>query len=244
MLTTFSKVLAVATAAVSLLALGVVLVTASGGPNWQAEAIALKEYEITENPGEVPTWTSKTRRPRVQQGAAPAQVTVAQNVATLPEAIIKSYEASNKEATDEIAQLDREIPILQARIREAQELIEKDLAGLKKREELLLAERNTQAAEIDRLVKESIAKSQDVQTIRRDLEKRRDDVFRLRNELDAIRVDRYRLKEQTRQLSDLLVRMNGTNDRLERRAEQLEANGAVDPGYDPEKKAEPEATGT
>lgn len=237
MLTNFSKILAVATAIVSLSALGAVLVVAAGGPNWQAEANSLKDYEFTRNEGETPTWTAKTRRPRPQQGGgAPAQVTVATNVPTLPEAIAKSYEQTIKERNDEKAQLDRDIPLFQARIKEASELIQKDLAALKKKEELLIAERDAQAAAIDKLGKDNIARSQEIKTVRGELNKRRDDAFRLKNELDALRADRFRMIEQQRQLQDLLVRMNGSNDRLARREAQLQAMGAVDPMYDEKTK--------
>ena len=239
MLTNFSKILAVAIAIVSVGALGAVLVVAAGGPNWQAEANGLKDYEFTRNDGEVTTWTSKTRRPRPQQGGgAPAPVTVANSVPTLPDAIIKAYEQTIKERNDEKAILDRDIPIYQARIKEASELIQKDLAALKKKEELLVAEKTAQSDAIDKIGKDNIARSKEIQSVRDELNKRRDDVYRLKNELDALRADRFRLVEQQKQLQDLLVRMNGSNDRLERREAQLEAMGATDPQYDEKTKSE------
>lgn len=238
MLTNFSKVLAVATAFISIAVLGVVFVVFVGGPNWRGEAAQLKDYEFTRTEGQTPTWSSKTRRPRSQGGAAPATQTVAQNSVALGDAIVKTREDWKKVQQEEIAQLDRQIPPLQATIAEAKDFNQKDLEAMKKREKALIDERTAQETEIDRLSKESIAKGQEAQAIGAEIERRRNDSFRLQNELDNLRTDRFRLSEQQRQLEALLVRMRGNRARLESRVAQLQAQGAVASG---DNAAEPDA---
>lgn len=230
MLTNFSKVLAVATAFISIAVLGVVFVVFAGGPNWRGEAALLKDYEFTRQEGQTPTWSSKTRRPRSQGGAAPAVQTVAQNSVALGDAVVKTREDLKKVQQEEIAQLDRAIPPLQATIAEAKDFNQKDLEAMKKREKALIDERTAQDAEIDRLSKEAIAKGQEAQAIGAEIERRRNDAFRLQNELDNLRTDRFRLTEQQKQLESLLVRMRGNRARLESRVAQLQAQGAVDSG--------------
>lgn len=230
MLTNFSKVLAVATAFISIAVLGVAFVVFAGGPNWRAEAAQLKEYEFTRSEGEKPTWSAKTRRARAQGGGAPATQTVAQNTVALGDAIVKAREDLKKTQQEEIAALDRAIPPLQATIAEAKDFNQKDLEAMKKREKQLVDERTAQETEIDRLSKEAIAKGQEAQAIGVEIERRRNDAFRLTNELDNLRTDRFRLSEQQKQLEALLVRMRGNRARLESRVAQLQAQGAVGSG--------------
>lgn len=230
MITNFSKALAVATAFISIAVLGVVFVTWAGGPNWRAEANAVKDYEFSRSDPPNPVWTAKSRRPKPQPGGAPAVKTVAQNVVSLGDAVVKAREEIKKEQQEELARLDREIPPMQATIAEARDFNAKDAEAMKKREKALFDERAQQEAEIERLGKESIAKGQEARAIGAEIERRRNDAARLQNELDNLRTDRFRLSEQQKQLEALLVRMRGNRARLEARVSQLLAQGAVDRG--------------
>ncbi len=232
MITTLGKVLAVATAVFSILALGVVLVAATGGPNWMAESRMLPDYEFTRNDGPPVTWTAKTRTARLGQDNTLAVRTPANAVAVLPDAIVKARQDLKNDQQDELNALNRDIPLQTSRIADATALIEKDLAAMQKRNTDLIAALDQQAKDVDTVSKEAVTISESAQAVQAVRDARRDDVFRLRNELASLRTDTFRLKEQRLKLADLLVRVKGNNDRLQRREQQLLASGAVDPDKD------------
>lgn len=211
-MTTIGKVLVIVTAAASLAFLGFAAVTLVGGPNWEAEATQLPDYIIERVEGEVPTWSVKTRR---------TGESVAQGLKSLSAAVVAARKDLKQKQETKLGQINGDIPKVEQDLKATKQAIEVDIQAMDRREAELVAELTTLNNRIEQLSEDGLAKSREAQAVRIEVEKRREEVFRLRNLLSALQTDHFRSDDQARKLHELLTRLQGDIDRLERRYEQL-----------------------
>jgi hypothetical protein len=233
MLTTIGKCLAVATAVLALAFAGFALIATAGGPNWQAKAAALEEYEFQRTEGENPQWTASYRL-----GAGGSSESVGGPAQVLPQKLIDALNHKQQSQRDELQRLDAEIQgnpqaglaPLEQRIQEARQTIEVDLKALGEYEGQLAAELQRVLAASEELSQQVVQKTQEGFDKGREASERREEIYRLRNQLEEINADIYRTRTQQDKLRDLLNRTYGAIGRLERRKQQL-ANPAANGQY-------------
>ncbi len=218
-MTTFSKVLAIIASVACVAFLGFVAVATLGGANWEAEmkAADLKDYVFDRSDGEVPTWSAKRIVP--EEEVAGSTKIAAQVVAQMRQDLKTRQEK-------ESASLDDGIQEIQARLKEAREVIALDEPAVLKRLNELQQELNGINTKIDDVTKAGQQMAQQAKETQDEATKRHEDVRRLTAELEQLRTDRFRALEQQRILRDHLVRIRGTNDELDRRNKDLKASGA------------------
>ncbi len=213
MTNTVNKVLAVVVSVASVAFLTLVLAYVSGGVNWQSEARAsdLNEYYFTLSEGENPQWTVKGVGDKVV-------ATVDGN--KLPEAILKARKDLETRKKAELAKFTQQIPAVEARLSEVQQLQAADEQAMAAKEQKLrgyLAKLNKAILGLsDQLAKRVL----DTTAARTQAANRRKDVYRLTNELEVLRTDRARLVELRRELTDELLRLQISNQSLKQRVEQ------------------------
>ncbi|QDT38499.1 hypothetical protein [Stratiformator vulcanicus] len=211
-MTAFGKILVVFTTLMSLFFLGLIVVTAYGGRNWQAEADKMDDYTFANTGGENPQWTITHRVTGQTLQSSPA----------LPGAITAALRDRQSRLQDQLATLDSRVNSLTMQFDTATQAANIDESGLQARVDALqatMAQLNSEAA---LFVEQQKTKGAEADRIRRIAEQRRSDVARLENVLAEIRAERFRITEQTRRLEDRQVRLRGNLTRAEARKEQLE----------------------
>lgn len=239
MLTTISKCLAVFTVVASLLFLGIAVISSAAGPNWAGDIEELPEFSFTETVSETgTTWGVKSR--------SDADFS---KTGILPEAVVAARKKLRDEQDDRIKELDRQIAAMDARLNGtwnatktarvapgAKQIIEVDLKAIDAR----IVQLRTDLADIKLQI---IAKTsagtklaEEITQVQANTETRREEVIRLQAKLEEIRADKFRAKEQQKRLIDLLARVTGNIDRVERRNQQLRKSlnkpPRRDQGYD------------
>ena len=210
------KVLVVFVTACSLGFLAFVLSLVTGGPNWKADMESpelTNEFVFTVTPGEVPTYSVKTRRTDQSVGSqtkVPAEVVVAARKKLLDD------------AKAEDARLNAEIARLTPMIKDVKDLIPPDEAAMKARMERMNASLARISEEVQKVTQEVAAKALSIQATQKIALERRDEGFRMKNQLELMRNDLFVAKAQQRILEDELVRVEENLKRLERRNEQLQ----------------------
>lgn len=212
-LTTLSKVLAVTAAALSLAFLGFAFTVLMGGPNWQAEARELSDYTFRQSDGDPPTWS-------VTRGASGE--TVHTGATSLAEAVVRARQDLQRRQQERLRELDEQIAAREARLEEERELIAANREALDRRAEQLLAELEALKEQVDEVASQAAVRSREAQELQADVRRRREEVFRLRNLVEGLEADRYRAERQSEKLHDLMIRLKGTVQRLQRRKQQLE----------------------
>lgn len=212
-MTTFSKVLAVTAAALSLAFLGFAFTVLMGGPNWQAKARELSDYTFQRSDGDPPTWS-------VTRGASGE--TVHTGATSLAEAVVRARQDLQRRQRQRIRELDEQIAARETRLEQERKLIAANREALDRRAEQLLAELEALEAQIDQVASQALARSGEAQELQADVRRRREEVFRLRNLVEGLEADRYRIEQQAEKLHDLMIRLKGTVQRLQRRKRQLE----------------------
>jgi hypothetical protein len=231
MLTTIGKCLAVVAAVLALAFAGFALIATAGGPNWQAKAAALDEYQFAQTEGETPQWTATFRLSGAGEGGGES---VGSQAEMLPPKIVDALNHKQQRQRDEIARLDAAIQgnpqeglaPLEQRIQEARQTIEVDLKALGEYEQQLAAELQRVLAAAEELSQQVVQKTQEGFAKGREASERREEIYRLRNQLEEIHADIYRTQVQQEKLRDLLNRTYGAIGRLERRKQQLVSPGA------------------
>jgi chromosome segregation ATPase len=219
-MTTFSKVLAVIASVACFAFLGFVAVATLGGTNWEAEmeAADLKNYVFSREEGETATtWSAKRIVP---------DESVASATKIAPDVVVKTRQDLKSRQEDESAKLDDGIQDIEARLKEAREVIALDEPAVIKRLNELQQELDGINKQIDDVTKAGQQMAQQAKETQDEATKRHEDVMRLTAELEQLRTDRYRAIEQQRILRDHLVRIRGTNDELQRRNKELKESGA------------------
>ena len=222
-MTKFGKVLAIVTLFFSLAFLGFTWVNYSGGMNWERIARdpeLIEEYSFTYTGGEAPTWNTSKRGGE----SLPA-------VTSLPAAVIAARKDLIAQQETKIAAVDQQIPQLTAATTQKKALIASDLTAIDERQAQLMADLKILNAEIDRLTASADEVARDTVEVQSTTSLRREDVYRLRQQLAELQTDTYQIAAQRGKLEDLLTRMKGVNDKLQRRKDQLIEAGAK-PEYD------------
>lgn len=213
-MTSIGKIMAVFTAALSLVFLGFVWVTTVGGPNWRAEAQELDEHYVFDSgEGENPQYTIRS---------AHAGEDFNRSNAVLPPLVVEARKHRSGQQQEQIRALDEEIEAIRSELTNAEQFIQADTAALTKRETELRASLDALNAELRELTQQAIEKSQEAYDKRAQSERLRNDVVRLRTQLDEIRIDRHRGEVQREKLEDLLIRYEAQVEALKRRNRQLQ----------------------
>ena len=220
-MTKISKVLVVFTTAACLAFLGFAAAVSVGGPNWERIAAEeLPEYDFDRSIGENPTWSAKLRTSDESVGSDPKLAAVV--VKALEHKKRRVDSGLNGDPTVNRPALDEQIQVTKARLKEAQELAEKDAAALKKYEEQLVQQLQQLNQAIAQVSQEIVKRTQQAEAVQAETDERRGDVVRLQEQLETLQEDRDRIVAQQEQLRDRIQRLKGTKDRLERRKEQLQ----------------------
>lgn len=230
MLTTIGKCLAVLSAVLALAFAGFAVIATRGGPNWQAKAAELEEYQFERTEGENPQWTATFRLGGTGDGGEP----VGSPAQTLAQKLSDALNHKQQRQREELARLDAEmqgdpqqgLPPLEQRIQEARQAIETDLKALAAYEQQLAAELQRVLDATAELSQQVVQKTQEGFAKGREASERREEIYRLRNQLEEINADIYRTQAQQDRLRDLLNRTYGSIGRLERRKQQLVNAGA------------------
>lgn len=211
MLTTISKCLAVFTVVASVLFLGVAVISTAAGPNWAGDIEELPEFVFTETKSESgTTWGVKSR--------SDAEFS---KTGILPEAIVAARKELKTKQDDRINELRAQITAVTARLAGAKQLIEVDLKAIGTR----IVQLSTDLADINQQILDKTSAgtktAEEISQVQANTETRREEVIRLQAKLEEIRADKFRAKEQQKRLIDLLARVTGNIDRVERRNQQL-----------------------
>jgi predicted RNase H-like nuclease (RuvC/YqgF family) len=217
-MTKFAKCLVVFAVGASFAFLGFAWVSMMGGPNWDAEAVALPGYEFTKAEGG--SWTVRDR--------ATGQAITVKSPTVRASAILAAREDLAKKQDDETQKLSGPTAKYKKNLADAQKLNQADTKAMEARVQQLNTQLENLNAKILELSGDVVKRSQEAQLIRNEAAKRREDVFRLTRELAEIRTDQFRSEELERKLRDQLVRLDGVIVNLESRNQQLrEAVGSA-----------------
>ena len=217
-MTRISKILCVFVLATCLAFMGVAVVTAIGGANWQIERDELTgDYTFETVVGEPTTYGVKSRvgDKQLSSGSKSLAATVIAARKEMVERQNQRIEALKTETAEFGTQKQQWISLTAI-----------DEASMTARCDELARELETLNQEIDDASKQNIAKVEKTQVTLRRNEARREEVYRLLAQLDEIRTDLFQITEQQRRLRDLLIRKRGVVSRLKRRQVQLVRSGA------------------
>jgi chromosome segregation ATPase len=221
-MTKISKCLAVLATVASLAFLGVVSLSAVGGPNYEAEISdstlkgVLIEKNIDESTGKV-TWSATTASSK--PGASDGQI--AKDAKVLPDVIIKSQQKVQQQQSQKIKDLEARIDQRKRDIAEANRLYPVDLKAMDDRIASLEKQLAARHAELTNLKNDIIAKRDGTLKKKKEVERRQNDIRRLGHLIAELRADRERLAVQQKKLEVLIETIRGTNRRLEQRKRQL-----------------------
>lgn len=214
-MTKLGKILVVFTAAVSVAFLAFVGVTAIGGPNWEARAKEIEGYGFNKNVSE--TGTTYTVTKNVTTEDKRTLVTAP----SLPAAVVAAQKDRLTVQGERLQDLDGQIEEARGTLETERKAQTQDEAGVPRRIAALRAQIEQLDTDILELTKRGTQQAEAAGADRATAEARQHDVARLAAELAQVRTDRYQILEQQRQLEDLLVRLEGSIDRAERRRRQL-----------------------
>jgi chromosome segregation ATPase len=211
-----TKVLVVFVTAASLGFAAFVIALINGGPNWQtlASAPALAdEIEITtpSKPGEA--YSAKHR------GTGDAL----KSSRVLAEVVIDGQRRVLDDLKKEVQQLDELVSKLKPSLDESKKVIETDRLGLQARANAWSAQLARLSQALNALNAQLQTKTVEATQVQRDLEERRFEVLRLRNQLELLRDDFHAAEQQRDALIDELDLLRESQERLDRRQKQLQA---------------------
>lgn len=209
------KVLVVFVTASSLGFAAFALSLVSGGPNWKGEAESAEltdDFVFTMTPGEIPTYTVKTRR---------TDETVQASTPLLAETVVAARKRQLENATKLKGELEQKIAQIKPVIDQIKALIPVDEAGVKARSDAYNKQLEQMNAAIQTASTELTAKAGEIQQTRKTGQERREEGFRLKNQLELLRNDLFAAVKQQKALEDELVRAEENLKRLQRRESQL-----------------------
>ena len=203
--------MAVFIAVASLLFLGIAVVSTAAGPNWAGDMEQLPEFTFTKTVAETgTTWGVKSRSDKEFS-----------KTGILPEMVVAAREKLKKDQKEKTDLLDLQIGMVKKHLAGAKQLIEVDLKAIDKR----ITQLATDLADVHEqiLAKTSAGTklAEEISQVQADTETRREEVIRLQANLEEIQADKFRAREQQKRLIDLLARVTGNIDRVERRNQQL-----------------------
>lgn len=215
-----SRILAVASAVLSVAFLGFALVTTRiGGPNWESEATMLAPtssdpagYVFTKSLGENAQWT-----------AASTSGETVKTAKVLPDAVVAAYDHKLAAVKAQLTALTDEQPQLEQRKAALEAAIATDTVALQQavveREQFLEQLRQQYST----LSQQVVQKTDEGQQIETTVEARRMDVFRLENQLELLKTDDARIEQIQQQMVDLIRQIDADLAKATRRQEQLES---------------------
>ncbi|QDT65525.1 hypothetical protein [Calycomorphotria hydatis] len=206
-----AKIFTVITTFICLFFLGLIVVTAYSGRNWNAMAEELTDYSIEKSEGEVVSYSTIHRQTGTNLGST----------SSLPGAIISAYKDKQNRLRARSTEIQDEIARIEPQIEQVKKFSEVDDVGIDDR----IGRLQTSLKDLNEKTVEAAASQASLaakaQTVREDVERRRADIARLQNALAEIRTERFRLEEQIKELDDRLIRLEGAINRAEGRREQL-----------------------
>jgi hypothetical protein len=214
MRTKIGKVLAVFIAAVGVAFLGFVGVTLVGGPNWEARMKAddLRDYVFEQSDDEVPNWSVK----RLYGGKA-----VGSPTKLAPKAIEDARKDLKDKQSKETQELENDLEYWTKQVAQSKKFIEQDTKALEDRQAELQKELDDLNKKIEEVSAAITNTAKQVLSKQAESARRLEDVRLYQAQLEELKSDRFRALEQQKILRDQLLRLRGTNERLERRNEQL-----------------------
>ena len=212
-MTKYSKILAVCVLFACLSFLGFAAASWSGGINWEAEADQLTDYEFERSAGETPTWSVKHR---ISQSniSVPHSRVLASAVVAAQKDMIQRHQRKSQE-------LRSQLPPVEEELNNAASFVKTDNSAMKARQQKLQQALGVLTAATDQIAQQGIQKAQEVQAIHKQAANLREDVFRLQHQIIEMRSDRFLAEQQQLELRDLLTRVRGKIERLQRRQKQL-----------------------
>ena len=212
-----SRVLAVATAFLSIAFLGFAAVTTFGGPNWVTMAQDLaptqqdpQGYVFTRSAGENPQWT-----------AAATNGETVKTAKVMPDVLIAAYDHKIAAIKQELDALNTEQPQLEQRKTQMEGAIAADKQALaqavSEREQYLESLRQQALA----LSKQIVQKTEEGQQIEQVVDDRRTDVQRLENQVEVLEADNANIDQIEKQMLDLIRQIDADLAKVERRQTQL-----------------------
>lgn len=212
MKTTLSKLLTIFLLVGSAGFMGFALVTAYAGPNWELKARELTDYSF-----EAPTtpegkWVVKERslkEDKVGESKALAAVVV----------IAMKHRVQKQQ--QELSDAQKAIAALQTRLKETQDLINKDVPAILKRHEYLDQEIARINAENKALAAQDVVSTNQIQQTYELIRTRREETQRMHSQLEELRAEKTSIMEEKRRLEALLKQASGNLQRAKRRYELL-----------------------
>jgi chromosome segregation ATPase len=220
-MTNISKSLAVLATVASLAFLGVVSMSAVGGPNFEAEISdptlngVYFEKKVDESTGKV-TWSAQS-----QSAPAGGDLQIVKDGKVLADVILKAQQRVQQLQTQRAKELDDRIKLRKLQIEEARRLYATDIQAMAAREAELRKQLAAQQKKLEEVKAERDATlDKSLQKIKE--KKRRDnDIRRLGHLIAELQADRERLVAQQNKLQVLIETIRGTNQRLRERHQQL-----------------------
>jgi uncharacterized phage infection (PIP) family protein YhgE len=214
-----SRILAVASAVLSVAFFGFALVTTQlGGPNWQSEAAQLQAtpqdsggYVFTYTRGENAQWTASSTTGDFTKSAK-----------VLPDVVVAAYDDKIRTQQEQVNALNEELPQLQERTVQMDAAIAADLNALQQARAQREGYLEQLRAQYTTLSQQVVQKTEEGQQIEQVIEARRTDVFRLENQLQVLRADDARIEQIEQQMLDLIRQIDADLAKAERRQSQLE----------------------
>lgn len=155
-------------------------------------------------------------------GVASVNWVVSTNYKTQAAEFPEKIDAQKKE----IADLDTEIPRWEARLKDAEASIKADVAAIKRRQETVEKQLKALHDELSDVNAQVVAETKKAQAVRDEAKLRREEAIALSNQLEELRSQKDAALFEQKRLSALLVQATGTLERVERRKELLEKDGA------------------
>lgn len=220
-MTNISKCLAVLATVASLAFLGVVSLSAVGGPNYEAELSdptlngVVFEKNLDEATGKV-TWSAQSQP---TAGAADGQIVKDGKV--LPEVILKAQQRVQQMQSQRIQQLDKLKDQRTKQIEEAKTYYKIDLQAMAAREADLKKQLTARQKELQQIKSQIIATRDQSLKKKLEVKRRQNDIRRLGHLIAELQADRQRLLVQQQKLEVLIETLQGTNHRLRQRRQQL-----------------------
>lgn len=235
-MTNISKCLVILALVASLAFLGTISVSMVGGPNFEtafnepALDDVFLEKKVDEETGKA-TYTVQTaiKRPSVADNpdSELASKYIDKDSKILPQTIIKAHEFITKGQKVTEEELDQEIKHFIAKISAAQQHIKTDQVALELRVKVLgktLIDTYTKLEEINRQAADAATQTLTKMKI---AEWREQEIQRLRSQVNVMKAEQYRLQEQIKKFRLNLVELEGINELLLKRREQLLKQGAT-----------------
>jgi hypothetical protein len=213
---TFSRVLTVVVAVISVAFMGFAGVVSFGGPNWAAEARSMEGYTFERAPGDNPVWSATRSEGREE---------LATKSLLLPEVLAAAYKDRADRANAELQELNNAIPELERRIALSREMQAADVPALDRYFQNETVELQNIQEEILVATREQERLASEVRKIEDQLESRRQDVFRTELQHRLLVADLARIQQNVAAVEEQIRLLEDELDKSRRRSEELNRQG-------------------